>query len=188
PSDKGGHLYAPPPKLAQLCEPLSPMVFNDLFCLSHPQVHTLSLGASRPTDFDEHLKVLPLLDRAKELLPPILQRLEAAAIAALGEDWYRSWHVGLPTPERTPDGINLRTILWLRNLAIAYDMVDYAKARYNMLGRASHWFPGAQAENAARYDFASCLAASPHAQKIPALLADAHARLVGEAGSRLSQS
>ena len=188
PSDKGGHLYAPPAKLARLCAPLSPMVFNDLFCLSHPQVHTLSLGASRPSDFDEHLKVLPLLDRADELLPPILQRLEEAAIAALGEDWYRTWQVGLPAPERTPDGINMRTILWLRNLAIAFDMVDYAKARYNMLGRASHWFPGAPAENADRYDFAPCLAASPHAEKIPALLADAHARLADEAGQRLSQS
>ncbi len=59
PSDKGGQLYNPPPKLVELCQPLSPMVFNDLFCLSHPQVHTLSLGAAQPADFDEHLKVLP---------------------------------------------------------------------------------------------------------------------------------
>ena len=55
PSDKGGHLYSPPQKLIDLCAPLSPMVFNDLFCLSHSQVHTLSLGAARPSDFDEHL-------------------------------------------------------------------------------------------------------------------------------------
>ena len=31
PSDKGGKLYSPPPKLVDLCQPLSPMVFNDLF-------------------------------------------------------------------------------------------------------------------------------------------------------------
>ncbi|RMG05362.1 MAG: aldo/keto reductase, partial [Cyanobacteria bacterium J055] len=81
PSDKGGKLYQPPEKLVKLCQPLSPMVFNDLFCLSHPQVHTLSLGAARPTDFDEHLKALPLLDRADEILPPIIDRLEREAIA-----------------------------------------------------------------------------------------------------------
>ncbi len=52
PSDKGGLLYKPPQKLVELCQPLSPMVFNNLFCLSRFQVHTLSLGASRPTDFD----------------------------------------------------------------------------------------------------------------------------------------
>ena len=51
PSNKGGNLYDPPQKLLELCHPLSPMVFNDLFCLSHPQVHTLSLGAAKPSDF-----------------------------------------------------------------------------------------------------------------------------------------
>jgi len=56
PTDKGGHLYNPPQKLVDLCAPLRPIVFNDLFCLSHPQVHTLSVGAARPSDFDEHLK------------------------------------------------------------------------------------------------------------------------------------
>lgn len=30
PSDKGGKLYDPPPKLVELCKPLSPMQFNDL--------------------------------------------------------------------------------------------------------------------------------------------------------------
>ena len=71
PSDKGGMLYKPPQKLVELCDPLSPMVFNDLFCLSHPQVHTLSIGASRPQDFQEHLKTLELLERSSEILPPI---------------------------------------------------------------------------------------------------------------------
>ena len=87
PTDKGGHLYNPPAKLVELCQPLSPIVFNDLFCLSYPEVHTLSLGAAQPSDFDEHLKVLPLLDRADEILPPILERLTKEAIATLGEDW-----------------------------------------------------------------------------------------------------
>jgi len=41
-------------KLIDICTPLSPIVFNNLFCLSHPQVHTLSVGASRPQNFDQH--------------------------------------------------------------------------------------------------------------------------------------
>jgi len=28
-----------------------------IFCLSHPQVHTLSVGASRPQNFDQHLRL-----------------------------------------------------------------------------------------------------------------------------------
>lgn len=188
PSDKGGMLYKPPQKLVDLCAPLSPMAFNDLFCLSHPQVHTLSLGAARSQDFDEHLQVLPLLDRAQEVLPPILERLEAAAIAALGEDWYRTWHIGLPGPEATPGRLNIPVLLLLRNLAIAYDLKDYAKTRYNLFGNGGHWFPGAKAERVKQLDLRQCLSHSPHAEKIPALLAETHDLLGGQAVQRLSQN
>jgi predicted aldo/keto reductase-like oxidoreductase len=187
PSDKGGHLYRPPDKLRQLCDPLHPMVFNDLFCLSHPEVHTLSLGAARPSDFDEHLKVLPLLDQAESVLAPILQRLEGAAIASLGEEWVRTWHQGLPKPEDTPGNINIPIILWLHNLVVAYDLVGYAKARYNLLGNGGHWFPGAPAHNLDRYDLQACLAQSPHRDRIPGLLKETDRWLKGETVKRLSQ-
>jgi len=188
PSDKGGKLYQPPQKLRDLCYPLSPMVFNDLFCLSHSQVHTLSLGASKPTDFDEHLKTLEFLDKADEILPSILIRLEQEAIAQLGENWCKTWHIGLPTPENTPGNINIPVILWLRNLAIAYDMWEYAKVRYNLLGNGSHWFPGAKAEQLEKYDLSECLADSPHIDKIPNILRDTHQLLEGKTVERLSKS
>jgi predicted aldo/keto reductase-like oxidoreductase len=186
PSDKGGMLYKPPQKLVNLCAPLSPMVFNDLFCLSHSVVHTLSLGAAKPTDFDEHLKALALLDSACEVLPPILERLESEAIACLGEEWVKTWRVNLPSFEETPGKVNIPVILWLRNLAIAYDMVEYAKMRYNLLGNASHWFPGNKADEVDQLNMEKCLALSPHADKIPALLIQAHQMLGGEAVQRLS--
>lgn len=187
PSDKGGQLYNPPQKLVDLCQPLSPMVFNDLFCLSHPQVHTLSVGASRPTDFDEHLKALPLLDRASETLAPILERLQGEAIAKLGKEWYHTWQTGLPDWQETPGHINIFTVLWLRNLAIAYDLVDYAKMRYNLLGNASHWFPGNKADKVREVDLTACLAQSPHAPIIPDYLAQADRLLGGAEVKRLSQ-
>ncbi len=187
PSDKGGMLYKPPQRLVELCKPLSPMVFNDLFCLSHPQVHTLSLGASRPSDFDEHLKAVELLDQVDEILPPIVARLEAAAIARLGEDWFKTWHIGLPSHEETPGGVNIPVILWLRNLAIAYDMVEYAKMRYNLLTNAGHWFPGAKANQVRKINLQACLHQSPHADTIPTLLEDADQRLGGATVKRLSQ-
>ncbi|PMB48141.1 aldo/keto reductase [Fischerella thermalis CCMEE 5330] len=188
PSDKGGKLYDPPQKLVKLCAPLSPMVFNDLFCLSHPQVHTLSLGAAKPTDFDEHLKTLDLLGNASEILPPILARLEEEAMTILGEDWVKTWHVNLPTYEQTPGQVNIPIILWLWNLAIAYDMVDYAKMRYNLLGNGSHWFPGNKVDQIDKLDLHQCLKRSPHADKIPRILTQAHQLLQGEAVQRLSRS
>jgi len=188
PSDKGGMLYKPPQKLVNLCTPLSPMVFNDLFCLSHSQVHTLSVGAAKPQDFDEHLKTLDLLDNTSEILPPILARLEEEAIATLGEDWVKTWQLNLPTIEETPGQINIRAILWLRNLAIAYDLLEYAKMRYNMLGNAGHWFPGNKADKVDKLDLRQCLSRSPHAERIPHLLTEAHQMLAGKEVQRLSQS
>ncbi len=187
PSEKGGMLFKPPQRLVELCAPLSPLVFNDLFCLSHPQVHTLSVGAAKPQDFDEHLKTLDVLDRAAEILPPILARLQQAAIERLGEDWVNTWHIGLPAPEATPGGLNIPVMLWLRNLAIAYDMVEYAQMRYNLLGQGGHWFPGANGAQVADLDLRHCLAHSPHAAQIPSLLADTHRLLGGQAVQRLSR-
>ncbi|MFM7265546.1 MAG: aldo/keto reductase, partial [Cyanobium sp.] len=48
PTDKGGHWHTPSARLCDLCAPLTPIVFHDLFCLSAPGIHTLSLGAARP--------------------------------------------------------------------------------------------------------------------------------------------
>lgn len=188
PSDKGGQLYKPPQKLRDLCYPLSPIVFNDLFCLSHPEVHTLSIGAAKPRDFDEHLRTLDLLPQASTILPPIIQRLETEAIARLGKDWYTTWNQGLPTPETTPGGVNIPVILWLYNLAIAYDLVDYAKMRYNLLGNASHWFPGAKGDQIEELDLSSCLVHSPHREIIPEILIQADKLLGGREVKRLSQS
>jgi predicted aldo/keto reductase-like oxidoreductase len=188
PSDKGGMLYKPPQKLVNLCQPLSPMLFNDLFCLSHPQVHTLSIGAKKPEDFDEHLKVLDLLDQAAEILPPILERLQSAAIDALGEDWVKTWNINLPKWEETPGEVNIPMILLLLNLAIAYDMIDYGKMRYNLLGNGNAWFPGNKADKLDELDFQQCLAQNPQAEKIPQMLAKAHQMLAGAEVKRLSQS
>jgi len=131
---------------------------------------------------------LDLLDRADELLPPILARLEKEAIARLGEDWFRTWHVGLPKPEETPGGLNIPIILWLRNLAIAYDMVEYGQMRYGLLGNGGHWFPGAKAEQVSAPELEACLAHSPHREKIPQLLVETHQLLGGQNSQRLSQS
>lgn len=188
PSNKGGMLYKSPLKLVNLTQPLSPIVFNNLFCLSHPQVHTLSIGAEKPSDFDEHLTTLSLLPQAQELLPPIIERLENHAKKTLGEEWVKTWRIGLPTHEQTPGNINIPMILWLRNLALAYDLVEYGKMRYNLLGNGGHWFPGQKADKLTEFDLTQCLMNSPYQDKIPQFLAEAEKILGGEQVKRLSQS
>ncbi|MEO1559815.1 MAG: aldo/keto reductase, partial [Cyanobacteria bacterium J06632_19] len=147
-----------------------------------------SVGASKPTDFDEHMKTLDLLDKAQDILPPILNKLEQEAIATLGEDWAKTWHVGLPKHEETPGNVNIPMVLWLWNLATAYDMTEYAKMRYNLLGNAGDWFPGNKAVEVDKLDFKPCLQNSPHADKIPQILVEVDRMLGGEEVKRLSQS
>jgi hypothetical protein len=188
PNDKGGLLYKPSEKLVELCAPLHPMVFNGLFCLSHPEVHTLSCGASRPTDFDVHMETVKLLDRAGEILPAIHRRLQDEVSKKLGDQWAATWDAGLPDWDETPGEINMRWILRLRNLAVAYDMLEYGKMRYNMLGNGGHWFPGQKADKLDDVDLKPVLAHSPHAAAIPAALADAHRILSGEKQKRLQEA
>jgi predicted aldo/keto reductase-like oxidoreductase len=188
PNDKGGKLYEPPEKLARLCEPLSPMVFNDLYCLSRPQVHTLSIGAARPSDFDEHVKALGLLDRAETLVPPIDARLRSAMTDVLGESWLESWEKGIPEWEEVPGNINVWEIIRLWNHARALDMVEFGKMRYNLLGNAGHWFPGLNAAKLGEHDLRPCLAASPFRERIIEALGEAHRMLLGEEKKRLSST
>ena len=192
PTDKGGHLHTPSPLLRELCSPLHPIVFNDLFCLSAPGIHTTSVGGARPEDLELHLQAVQLLPQAAELLPPIVARLEQVRREVLGEAWLASWQQGLPAWQDTPGQINLPTLLWLHNLVEAWGLEGYAKARYGLLGAGSHWFPGANADaldhSVSEAELKQVLAASPWADQIPQLLRDLRERVGGTATRRLMAS
>ncbi len=187
PNDKAGKLYEPSAKLVRLCAPLHPLVFNGLFCLSRPEVHTLSCGIARPFDFDIHMGTAAGAENAAEIVAPIVARLETVFEETLGREWASTWRDGLPEWHETPGEINIPWILRLRNLALAYDMLEFGKMRYNLLGNGGTWFPGNTAENVGEYDLSACLANSPHAVVIPALLAETHTLLKGEEVKRLQQ-
>ena len=192
PTDKGGHLHTPSALLQELCAPLHPIVFNDLFCLRDPRVHTISVGASRPSDLDLHLEAVRQLDRAEALISPIQNRLQSQAVQALGEAWLTSWREGLPHWKDTPGGINLPVLLWLHNLIEAWDLEGYARARYGLLGHAGHWAPGANAdaldEAVSETDLLKVLHRSPWADAIPGLLRRLKERIGGVPQERLSSA
>jgi predicted aldo/keto reductase-like oxidoreductase len=186
PNDKGGMLYNPTEKMADLCAPLTPMQWNDLYCLARPEVHTLSIGVSKPSDFDEHVFAV-----TKHWGTPEVERIEQRVWQSLetdlGSDWMTRWFEGLPHYTETPGNINVKEILRLWTFNQGLDLLEFAKMRYNLLGNADHWFPGQPAVDALKQDW-SCLTDSPFFARIPEILKEAHHLFHEKPVKRLSES
>jgi hypothetical protein len=179
PADKGGKLYTPPQTLKELCYPFTPLNLNYRFLLSDNRINILSIGPAKP----EELVISPeLFDHPNELTKAeidIFEKLENQQNDVLLTDKCSQCYDCLPCPEN----IHIPEVLRLRNLALAYDMKDYAEYRYGMFENAGHWFPGMKANRCT--ECGDCLPKCPENLDIPTLLKDTHERLQGKAGRRL---
>lgn len=189
PTEKGGCMHQPSEKLTNLTSPLSPMLFNDLYCLMNPEVHTISVGAARPSDFDEHLKVLSPLGQkvTADQVQAIAGKLEAEFLKVNGFPMPPRWDRGLPSFDTVPGGVNLQEIFRLWSLDRAFDMQSYGKLRYNLLGNGGHWFPGL---NAAKFDEAAIAAIGANAgtPDLTKILLEAHERFGDAPRKRLQKN
>jgi uncharacterized protein len=177
PGDKGGQLFTPPAKLVELCHPYQPLGLTYRWLLQDARVTTLSVGAAVPAELDLPVGVTAEAWSVEE--SAVIDRLQSHLLTELDTDFCSQCHACLPCPE----DINIPEILRLRNLAVAYEMVDYGKYRYRMLENAGHWFPGQRGHRCT--ECGDCLPRCPQQLQIPNLLFDAGDRLESGQGRRL---
>jgi predicted aldo/keto reductase-like oxidoreductase len=191
PADKGGRLYDPPPELLADCAPFHPLELAYRFLLDQG-ISTLSLGAEQPGDlaWAAALAGPAAGSSAGERANPqgtwlspaqrtALDRLAAAGRRRLGTEHCGQCRACLPCPS----GVPIPELLRLRNLAVGHGMAVFASERYNLIGRAGHWWETVNGDACRRCS--DCLPRCPCRLPIPDLLADTHRRLAAEPRRRL---
>jgi predicted aldo/keto reductase-like oxidoreductase len=87
-----------------------------------------------------------------------------------------------------PGEVNIQEIVRLWHFAKALDLTEWGRMRYNLMGNAGHWFPGTNAEHLDANGIRAALDGYAFADRIPLILAEAHAMLHGEQQKRLSET
>jgi len=178
PADKGGRLYDPSDILLKASAPYHPLELAYRFLLSIG-ITTLSLGATKSEDFNIAKK---LINSSQELSSSEVSALEN--IEKLGNEELKSSKCEqcrscLPCPSEIP----IPEILRLRNISIGYGQFEFAKERYNLIGRAGHWWEEKNASFC--LDCNECVPRCPNNLNIPNLLKQTHNLLIDKPKKRL---
>ncbi len=179
PSEKCGMLYKPTPELSEVCDPVTPLALNHRWMLSNSGVSTLAIGAANPEEFDAHMPGIDDTDELTAEEQAAVQRWEQTETETLGDKRCTICFKCMPCPEN----VAIPEILRLRNLACAFDMTEFGKMRYNLLGDGGDWFPGEQSDKCTQCG--ECLPKCPEKLDIPALLAETEQILKAEPKKRL---
>jgi len=152
PYDKGGRLYAPSKKLRSLTLPdLEPIQYGSLWLFhlhnldeDQTPAHTIVCGAARPSDLDEPAIAAYMYDKKKletmQKVYAVSERLRQAEIDVLGENWMKTWHIGLPNCNGDDKIHPFGQMVWLHNIIKAWGMWDFAKDRYGTFdGNTKNW-------------------------------------------------
>tara|TARA_Y100000991_G_scaffold154292_1_gene117356 strand:- start:677 stop:1819 length:1143 start_codon:yes stop_codon:yes gene_type:complete len=178
PADKGGRLYSPSDFLLKASEPYHPLELAYRFLLSKG-ITTLSLGATKFEDFDIVKKLKNSNNKLTSSENNALENIEKLANEKLKSSKCEQCRSCLPCPNEIP----IPEILRLRNISIGYGQLEFAKERYNLIGRAGHWWEEINASFCLQCN--ECVPKCPSKLNIPDLLKQTHNLLVDKPKKRL---
>ena len=178
PADKGGRLQAPSPTLVEDCQPVPPLKLAYRFLLAQG-ISTLTLGARSPKDLQLARQLSDADGPLTEEEKTSLAHLATKRRERLGDDLCGQCQACLPCPNQVP----IPDLLRLRNLAIGHDLTGFSQERYNLIGRAGHWWELVDASSCD--GCGECLPRCPNQLPIPDLLRDTHQRLAAAPRRRL---
>ena len=178
PADKGGKLYLPSQILLEASKPYHPLEIAYRFLFSQG-ITTLSLGANKAEDFVLATKLANSTHKLTKEELKVISNIEDISASRLGDTKCEQCRACLPCPNDVP----IPEILRLRNIYIGNGQTEFAKERYNLIGRASHWW---ELKNANYCDSCNiCISKCPHDLDIPNLLKETHELLVERPRKRL---
>ncbi len=178
PADKGGHLHSPSKELIEDCWPIHPLLLAYRFLLSEG-ISTLSLGAQKIKDFALAKQLMNSFNPLTKVEKKCLKNLFTQRNLRLGKTFCGECRNCLPCPQNVP----IPELLRLRNLYIGHGLKSFAKERYNLIGRAGHWWEEINA-NACK-SCGDCLERCPNDLNIPKLLEEVHLNLLDNPKRRL---
>ncbi|WP_439185102.1 aldo/keto reductase [Carboxylicivirga taeanensis] len=135
PNDKGGQLYKAPDKIRSAIPHATPIQWNARYCLSHPEIHTLSFGMTEAAHFEEMNGIFP----SHTPLNPVDQQAKIRLDQMADEDPYTHFD-GYDLDHDS--GLDIPLLLHWRKLWKCYDLLDFARYRYKELKTPNHWVPG----------------------------------------------
>ena len=178
PADKGGKLYAPSDILRSATEPFHPLEIAYRFLLANG-ITTLSLGADKAEDFLIPMKLANATEKLSKLELKVLSNIDDEANKRLKKSKCEQCRACMPCPSEVP----IPEILRLRNISIGNGQIEFAKERYNLIGRAGHWWEVKNGNDCNGCNF--CISKCPHNLNIPNLLIETHNMLAEKPKRRL---
>ena len=178
PADKGGKLYLPSDILLEASKPFHPLEIAYRYLLSKG-ITTLSLGATNQKDFLLPKKLANASHNLSEIELKVIFNIDNISTKRLGLTKCEECRSCLPCPSEIP----IPEILRLRNIYIGNGQIEFAKERYNLIGRAGHWWESKNGNDCGSCN--QCLPKCPNHLDIPNLLKETHNLLLDKPKKRL---